>query len=403
MACLLTRPSAQALFDQYKNSFSVNVLGGAPVVPESNEWYVVSLNYAMAEEFYAISEQQWKENDPRYACCDNLYALADKDGIFPRPAAAAQGYVIMTGAPGTVLPTNVEISAANGRSYSSVSALPAVVPSSGSVTFRVQDLEAGAAGNASAISQEGTLTTAVPGMDTEVTICGGSFCGGRDIEECEQFRARYLARKQYQPRATQAWAAQKIGEWACVTRVIPRGGNCCSCAEDGDEDCVDCGNSIDFYVMMDGSFPCGVAPQSMLDEIQEWFFGETPGYGMGQAEIGVCGRIVRPEPFYVNVYLDIVACPTTSQLTVIQQQVEDFFLTVSPSVDLRARQIELIAANIVGPSFDISARFELVDPAQQGFAGSPTSCGDLAVNCDYVPCLGELRITGPGGIAGGAC
>lgn len=403
MACLLARPGAQALFDLYKDAFSTNVLGGAPVVPESNEWYVVSLNYAMAEEFYAISEQQWKEQDPRYACCDNLYAIAAKDGVYPRPASAAQGYVIMTGVAGSALPSVLEITAANGRSYSSVSALPSEIPSSGTLTFRVQDIEPGAAGNASAISTEGQLTTAVPGADPEVFICGGSFCGGSDGELCEPFRTRYLARKQYQPRATQAWAIQKIMEWACVTRVIARGGNCCNCDEDNENSCLDCGSSLDFYVMMDGSFPCGVAPQSMLDEIQEWFFGATPGYGMGQAEVGVCGRIVRPNPFYVNVRLDIVGCASASQLAVIQAQVEDFFTTVSPSVDLKARQIELIASNIVGPTIDVSARFELVDPSQQGVAASPTSCGDLIVNCDFVPCLGQLLLTGPGGEAGGAC
>lgn len=402
MACILARPSAQALFDQYKNSFSTNVLGGASVVPESNEWYVVSLNYAMAEEFYAISEQQWKERDPREACCDNLYVLAAKDGIYPRSASAAQGYIILTGDPGAALPVKIEVLAPNGRSYSSVSTLPSEVPPSGSVVIRVQDLEPGAGGNGFGLGPA-QVTSAPAGINGEAEICGGSFCGGADQEECEAFRTRYIARKQYQPRADQAWAIAKIKEWACVTRVIPRAGNCCTCAGDDGLNCVDCGSSLDFYVMMDGSFACGVAPQAMLDEIQNWFFGEIPGRGMGQAEIGICGRIVRPTPFYVNVYLDIVGCASVSQIALIQAQVADFFLTVEPSADLKSRQIELIVSNIVGPSIDVSARFELVDPALQGIAGSPTECGDLLVLCDYVPCLANLKLTGPGGTAGDAC
>lgn len=379
--------------------FSANVLGGAPVIPESNEWYVTALNYAMAEEFYAISEQQWKERDPRFACCESLYALAAADGVYPRPATSAQGYAILTGTPGSMLPRRIEVIAANDRSYSSASNVPARMPATGSLTLRVQDVSPGAAGNASAIDAAGSLVTAIAGVSRDVTICGGSFCGGADAESCEQFRTRYIARKQYQPRATQAWAIEKIKEWPCVTRVMPRGGNCCAC--DGDCGCANCGASLDFYVMMDGAFPCGVPPQNILDEIQNWFFGEVPGYGMGQTELGVCGRIVRPTPFAVNVYLDVLGCPTTSQVSLIQQQVDDFFTTVSPSVDLKSRQIELIAANIVGPSHDISARFEMVtdDPAR----GSVNSCGDLLQTCDSIACLNQLILTGPAASGGSTC
>lgn len=401
MACILARPSAQALFDQYKNTFSVNVLGGAPVVPESNEWYVVALNYAMAEEFYAISEQQWKERDPREACCDNLFDLAAKDGVYPRPAAAAQGYVILRGVAGSALPAAVEVLAPNGRSYSSVTTMPAVMPPEGSLVLRVQDLEPGAAGNAFGLGMA-QLSTAVPGLETDVEICGGTFCGGQNAEECEPFRTRYIARKQYQPRADQAWAVRKLMEWPCVTRVIPRGGNCCVCGGENAYSCAACGSSFDFYVMMDGSFACGVPPQAMVDEVQEWFFGSVPGHGMGQVEIGVCGNIIRPQPFDVNVYLDMVGCATVSQTAVIQAQVADFFTTVAPSTDLIARQIELIASNVIGPTVDVSARFEIVNPALVGIAGSPTECGDLSVNCDYVPCMAGLKLTGPGGNSLGA-
>jgi hypothetical protein len=401
MACTISRPDPQSLFNHYRDMFSANVLGGAPVVPESNEWYVTALNYAMAEEFYAISEQQWKERDPRYACCENLYALAAADGVYPRPATAAQGYVILTGTSGASMPGRIEVTAANGRNYASVSTLPKKFPSSGTLTVRVQDISPGADGNASGISTAGTLSTAIAGVNRDVVVCGGSFCGGADAETCEEFRTRYIARKQYQPRANQAWAIAKIAEWPCVTRVIARGGNCCNCAEECSNSCAECGSALDFYVMMDNSFACGVPPQSALDEIQAWFFGATPGYGEGEAEIGVCGRIVRPNPFLVNVYVDIVGCPTASQTSAIQEQVADLFATLSPSTDIKTRQVELIASNVIGPTIDVSARFEMVNPDPA--VAQPTDCGDLLVSCDYIPCLNQLFFTGPGPANGGAC
>ncbi len=398
MVCLIARPNPQALFDQYKDTFAANVLGGSPVVPESNEWYVVALNYAMAEEFYAISEQQWRENDPRHACCDNLLKLAAKDGLFPRAANFAQGYAIITGAGGTPLPRRIEIVASNDRRYATTATIPAAMPEGGSLVIRVRDNQPGIEGNAAGTITSASLATGITGIDSAVQICGSSFSGGSAPEGCEAFRARYIARKQYQPRATQAWAIDQLMSWPGVTRVVPRAGNCCNCDDECEGcGCKDCGGSLDFYVLFDTSFPCGVAPQNVLSEIQTWMFGENNGFGQGQVEIGVCGSIVRPIPFEVDVYLDIVGCPTVSQITTIKEQVADFFTTLAPSTDQRARQIELIVANIVGSNVDVSARFQLVTPDTA--RGVVNSCNDLLVTCDSLPCLRELIFTGPNNLA----
>ena len=80
--------------------FSSTVLGGGKVIPESNEWYVVSNDYAAAEQFYAIADQMWRETNPETACCENLYKMAAQHGVFPRPATHAEGYAKLTGVPG---------------------------------------------------------------------------------------------------------------------------------------------------------------------------------------------------------------------------------------------------------------------------------------------------------------
>ena len=75
--------------------------------------------------------------------------------------------------------------------------------------------------NSAGTVTEGTLTTAAPGIDTAVTICGGLICGGAEEEDCETFRKRYLERLSYQPRATMTWLKQKILEFPCATRSVP--------------------------------------------------------------------------------------------------------------------------------------------------------------------------------------
>lgn len=393
MACNIERPNPQALFEQYRNMFSANVLGGAPVVPESNEWYATALSYAMAEEFYAISEQQWKERDPKHACCDNLIKLAAADGVYPEPAKFAGGYAIIYGVAGSTTPSPLRILASNDQTYAAVGSIPALIPSSGFITVQIQAVTAGAAGNAAGDVTTGTLVTINPGIEENVVICGGQLCGGKPAESCEQFRTRYIARKQYAPRATQAWAMQKLLEWPCATRVIPRGGECCACDGTNDCNCQTCGAGLSFYVLFDGAFPCGVAPANIIENIAVWMFGETPGYGQGQMEIGVCGSIFTPTPFYVDVSIDIEGCATPSQVTKIQDQITDLFTTISPSVPFRTKQIDLIVAGIVGASVNIATTLtpQVVDPA----AYTQNACGDIEPNCDYLPCLGGISFTNP--------
>lgn len=395
MACIIPRPDAQTLFKHYSDLFSSNVLGGAPIIPESNEWYAAALNYAMAEEFYAITEQQLREQDPRYACCENLIAMAAKHGVFPKTAQAAQGYVILTGTPGSQLPSTIEI-IAGGKNYRSTGTVPAQM-STGTVTIQVRAIEPGPDGNASGNVTTGQLATAIVGVNREVTVCGGRFCGGAAAEGCEAFRSRYIERLTYKPRATSAWIKEKLLEWPCATRVCERLGACCP----EDTPIEQCGDNLQFYVMFDGSFPCGIAPDNITADINKWMFGERQGYGQGQVEVGVCGSIHTAKPHLVNLNIDIDGCPTPSQQDQIKSDVADLFTTICPSQILRARQVELIVANVLGADVATFARFTSVTPNPA--EATISTCGDVEPACDYLPCLNSLTFTGPNGDAQEAC
>lgn len=399
MSCIIPRPDPKELFDLIKNQFSSTVLGGGKVIPETNEWYVVSNDYAAAEQFFAIADQMWREADPATACCDNLYKMAAQHGVFPRPATHAEGYARLTGIVGSAVPPSFEVQTEKGT-YVSVGTIPLEIPASGSIIVRIRALTPGSDMNAGGEITVGTLVTPAPGIDSEVQICGGSFCGGKEAETCEEFRTRYLERLAYQPRATMAWIQQKLLEFPCATRVCVREGACCRCGGECDDwGCKNCGNMMQFYVMFDGIFPCGIPPQNVVDDITNWLFGEHQGYGEGQVEIGVCGQIFVPKPLPVNMFVDIEGCPTSSQKQIMEDQFRALFLRICPSKDLCAKQFELIIASVLGIEINASVRFEIigyedkVPPYPRELVYMDHCC--LYVECDVIPCLNDIMFTEP--------
>ncbi|MGY2987721.1 baseplate J/gp47 family protein [Bradyrhizobium sp. USDA 4508] len=403
MSCIILRPDPKALFDQLQSMFSSTVLGGGKVIPESNEWYVVANDYAMAEQFYAIADQMWREADPALACCENLYKMAGQHGVFPRPASHAEGYAKLTGVSGSPVPSSLEISTSNGT-YVSVGTVPLTIPDSGEIIIRIRALTPGPEMNSAGTVASGTLTTSAPGIDGDVTICGGQFCGGAEAETCEQFRKRYLERLAYQPRATMAWIKQKLLEFPCATRVCVREGACCRCTPECG-DCIDCGckncgTRMEFYVLFDDIFPCGIPPVNVVHDITTWLFGEHQGYGEGQVEIGVCGQIYAPVPLMVDVMIDIEGCPSSAQKQIIEDQIQALFRRICPSIPLRAKQLDLIVASVIGAEINTSTRFEVtgyqdaVPPYPQDLVYL-TQCGDLEPECDVLPCLNSVVFVNP--------
>ena len=379
--------------------FSSTVLGGGKVYPESNEWYVITNDYAAAEQFYAVADQMWRETNPETACCENLYKMAARNGMFPRPPSHAEGYAKLTGEVGAAVPPALEIQTSIGT-FVSVGTIPLTIPNSGSVIIRIRSLVPGAEMNATGNVTTGTLTTPAPGINTEVQICGGQFCGGAAEESCEEFRKRYLERLAYQPKATMAWIKQKLMEFPCATRVCIREGSCCRCeAECSDCGCKNCGNRMEFYVLFDGIFPCGIPPQHLVDDITDWLFGEHQGYGEGQVEIGVCGKIYAPIPLMVDVIIDIAGCPSTAQKQMIEDYIRELFGRLCPSMPLTTKQLELIIANVIGAEINASVRFSVVGyeeekppyPRNLVFADH---CG-LEPECDVLPCLNTITFVGP--------
>lgn len=394
MTCNIDRPSQQVLFQRVKDMFSSTVLGGGAVLPESNEWYAVGLNYAMAEEFYAVSEQQWRENDPRYACCDNLYAIAERDGVYPNPAAFAQGYIQLTGEPGAALQQDIEFQF-GGQMYAPISTVPAAIPAGGSVVIRVAAIEPGPDGNIPAQLPNGVMITPLPGVNSAVTVFG-HFCGGDVAETCEQFRSRYLDRMRYQPSTGLAYVKQKLMEWPCVTRVCERVGSCC------DEGTIppwragiDCNRPINLYAIFDNTFPCGMAPQTVVDEITTWLFGQVQGIGQGVAEWGMTGRVFTAEPVLVNVTVGGLACSSPAQAAEAEARIRDYVGELCPSLPLNIDDLKVIVAQVMGSAGRFQVQIKLDNEADKQKVAIDR-CGNAVPQCDYRVCLNRVIFAGGG-------
>jgi hypothetical protein len=412
--------------------FQTTVLGGASIVPESNEWYATSLNYAMAEEFYAIAEQAWKERDPATACAENLYAMAARDGMYRRPAQPAQGYVLLTGTVNAALPANLEFTI-DGNDFVSVGQGPTSLGTQGRASIHVRAVIAGDLGQPEGTTA--TLTTAAPGVNHTGSLLGCEFCWGRDEEDTDTFRRRYIARLQYQPRADAAWLVDKFLDWPCVTRAARQEGTCCSCGCVGQPlgsctdpvaggttgtgcsscGCVDCGGKNNYYVFMDNSYTHGIIPDTVRAEIQTWMFGSPQGYGLGQVPIGVCGEIRAVTPAAIDINVDLGGCPDAGIFDGVRALVAEFFSTVEPSKPVAQSSLKS-AIDRQYPDVDAEISWSLADhtlayggiygPERPGiskvyFAGS----GCVAEpDCDVMIVLGTLTVT-PSALAGdtGGC
>jgi hypothetical protein len=365
-------------------AFSATVLNGGDVIPESNSWYVVANDYAMAEQFYSISAMMMKEMDPRTACCDRLIEMAALDGVYPRPATTARGYIEVTGAVGSTMPNPV-VAKFGSKTYKSVGVVPDLMPTGGSTVIRVRAEEPGPEGNLLS-SQAGTLNSAPTGIDGAVKAYG-TFCGGADAESCEVFRQRYLRRKAFSPRATNAWIRDKILEFDCVTRVVERSGNCSDCFDCGTS-CNKCQGKIEFYALFENSFECGLAPQNIINELNDWLFGNPKGIGAGQVEIGVCGTVYTAKPLKVEVHIFGLNCSTPAQQREIEGAISEIFRRASPSIPFRKRNIELAVAQIMGPSIDFEVQMLMASGE-----GRVSGCGDVEPLCDYMPCLESIKFS----------
>ncbi len=379
MSTAVRRPTVQESFERIRNRLSVNVLGGAQVVPETPEWYVATNELAAEQFFYSLADQQWRERDPRYACCDNLIEIAAFDGIYPRPAAHAQGFVTITGRSDTAIPRDLQFAVDdNVYAIDNTTIYPAVMPGAGEVTVRVTAETPGESGNIIAGTRTGTITNPPAGLDTTITIAGGNFCGGSKAEDCEAFRQRYLERMKFKPRFDLARIEQDLLEYPCATRVCRR--TCTCCPEIG---------LLEYYVFFDNTFDHGVPPPEIADDISNWYFGTPVGAGRGRAEWGIVGGIFVPSVEVMDINLRGVPCLADNPSEVLRQRLAGVFDNFCPGDPICPSAFISVATQLLGETAGCNMSVDMVlrsDP--DGLA----LCDYYEPGCDVALVAGNVTI-----------
>lgn len=378
MTCIITRPEPQTLFDRIKSLFSAKVLGGAPVIPDTNEWYVVSNDYLAQELYYSIAEQQWRETDPRHMCCDNLVEWAARRGMHPRPASFARGYVKLSGTPGASI--NPAFTVQFGDVVYKVDAgatVPSTMPDVGYTVVRMIAQTAGEVGNGLTVgASTGTLGAPMAGISNTVEIYGGEFCSGREAEDCETFRTRVLARFAKPHRTRLDDITDDLRDWPCVTRAMLR--SCSCCAEKG---------RLDMFVFMDDSFEHGIPPQAVLDDMTAWYFGSPQGFGKGVADYGMEGQFYAATTVPVQLTISNLPCSSQAQVEDIRYRIGLLFADLAPGAEICRRMIDAIVIQVIG----FNCEYDVVMVVEGRTLSDPTS---FVPECDELPIIGSLKIIG---------
>lgn len=376
-SCIITpRTAPDALRAYLSDLFAANVLRGSPIIPESNEFYVVNNDYAVAEEFRSFADQMLRELDDTQNCDDNLIKSAAQYGVFPSPGKYATGYVQLTGAAGTPLPPDLTaVIGTNSYTRAPYATSSQAIGPDGNAVVMFRANSPGAAQNNTTGSAAANLLGSFDGIDNNVTVLGAGFTNGADPETIDQFRARFLARKKYLPQGNWQWMVETLMDWGGVSRVCPKTTSCNT-------------GRLEAYVMFDGTFPNGLAPDSVNQDLTAWMFGSPNGMGLGRAAIGVFGKFFTAQAAPVDVMLQGLGCLTSTQLTRLRKAINGLFLTLCPEQTLCKRLIEALIVTIAGANCAPIVTFTTLTAA-----ATISNSGDAVPMADHLITLNNLATT----------
>lgn len=124
-----------------------------------------------------------------------LRLIAASYGVYPLPATAAQGCILLTGAPTTPVPSGSIFQRGDGVQYQTTAGV--ILPVAGFAEVSAIALTVGETGNADAGVQLSAAVT-IAGL-TAAVVCAAGIAGGADAEGIESLRAKALDRRRTPP------------------------------------------------------------------------------------------------------------------------------------------------------------------------------------------------------------
>jgi uncharacterized phage protein gp47/JayE len=304
--CTLPRPSIEELQQSVKTEISTRMLGGAPVLPFSNEDVLAFIMAGTVNLMHGYVAQGLKESDPKDMCCDNLVAYAARRGIFLQGAERSRGIVIITGVAGAAIPANIRFVDDASQEYKldpSYTTNPTVLDADGSAALFIA-----ASGGGSRYNQAPgtvlTVSTTIPDINISATVTTAGLIGGADDETCDQLRVRVLDSEKQGALSTNVdWFLSKSKSWPGVTRI---------CTDECEQCCEE---TIVMYPFFDGAYENGIPPSSVIDSMNTWMFGPARTHGEGLAPIGISGsyKVALPTGLKVTVRCVAGCSPNTEE------------------------------------------------------------------------------------------
>ncbi len=210
------RPSLPDLIARIQADIEARIAGAAPSLRRSVLGVIARALAGVTHGLHGHLDWVSRQILPDTAEHDYLIRHAAWRGITPLPAAAAVGQAQALGVDGSVIPVGTLYLRADGLRYLTTSE---ATVAGGSATLTLQAETAGQASNTGP-GLSLTAVSAVPGVQSRVTLIGDGLTGGADAEETEALRARLRQRVQSPARGGHdddyvAWALEVPG----VTRA----------------------------------------------------------------------------------------------------------------------------------------------------------------------------------------
>lgn len=185
----LPRPTLRELRERVKADVSTSVGGGA-LLPRSVLSLLSEAVAGTAHSLMGAQEYAFRQTFPDTADLDSLERWADLYGVPRRPAARAEGEVIMRGALGSVVPEGARLIRRDGVRFEVVDGGPV---DGAFIAVRIRALEAGTTANTEA-GVELDLESPIQGMQPVAVVAAGEIAGGANIEGTEELRGRVIDR-----------------------------------------------------------------------------------------------------------------------------------------------------------------------------------------------------------------
>lgn len=233
----MDQPTQETLIERVRQGFRAKLPNSDAWIFPNNLWIAATVVGGMLWELYAQAVAILRQAMPDSATGVWLQRWANLFRVYIKMPTAAQGPVLLTGDALTPVPAGTVFERADGVQY--LTQVDVTLDDDGAGIVAVLCTMTGSATNALKGSPL-TLSSSVPGLNTDAVVGEAGLGGGTDIESEDSLRARMIARMQ---RRNRYGTLQDYEDWALEVAGVTRAW------------ASSAGNVINVFFTMDDTYP----------------------------------------------------------------------------------------------------------------------------------------------------